>query len=410
MRRAVLAQLAGFVMLMAGCVGGTGTPAGSARPATENTLTMTVDSGPAAASGAINHGYVTVRVCARNSTSQCVSVDHVLVDTASWGLRLVSSVLSASGVTLAPEVDSAGHTIEECVTFGGGQTWGPVVTADVQLAGESVSALPVQLMDDTQSYANAPASCGANGTLINSVSGFNANGVLGIGVFAQDCGSSCVTASAPLPIYFGCTSGAGAGCTAENVSLAQQVTNPVSLMEADNNGVLINLPNLVNANGDVSVQGSLVFGLSTQTDNVLPSVGLTVLGTNAAGDFVAAFGASSALPAWIDSGSDAYEFDDPSLATCAGPAYVGYYCPANPPIALSAVNTGTGVNAGSGTVDFAITDPNSFVANAAAFAELGGGAGSSSFIWGMPFFYGRRIYIGLEQRTAGTFTGPYFAY
>ena len=38
------------------------------------------------------------------------------------------------------------------------------------------------------------------------------------------------------------------------------------------------------------------------------------------------------------------------------------------------------------------------------------GGGSTSFIWGMPYFYGRHIYIGIEQRTAGTYTGPYFAY
>jgi hypothetical protein len=42
--------------------------------------------------------------------------------------------------------------------------------------------------------------------------------------------------------------------------------------------------------------------------------------------------------------------------------------------------------------------------------NLGGGGGSTRFTWGMPFFYGHKIYIGIEQRSAGTFTGPYYAY
>jgi hypothetical protein len=28
----------------------------------------------------------------------------------------------------------------------------------------------------------------------------------------------------------------------------------------------------------------------------------------------------------------------------------------------------------------------------------------------MPFFYGRKIYIAIDQRAAGPYTGPYYAY
>jgi hypothetical protein len=50
------------------------------------------------------------------------------------------------------------------------------------------------------------------------------------------------------------------------------------------------------------------------------------------------------------------------------------------------------------------------VAGAAAFANLAGGGGSSVFTWGMPFFYGRKIYVGIDQRTSGPYTGPFYAY
>jgi Protein of unknown function (DUF3443) len=394
--------------VLSACLGNHGSTPTSVTPPPPvvNTMTVTVDSGPAAAPGAINHAYVTVRVCAPGSTTQCANVDHVLLDTGSWGLRLVRSVLAAGSVTLTGETDAQGNTVEECETFGGGQTWGPVALADVTLAGEVARKLPVQVMDDT-STGTPP--CGANGTLLNTVAGFGANGVLGVGVFAQDCGAACVNAASPLPVYYGCT--AAGVCTAENLALVDQVTNPVAAFAVDNNGLSINMANLVNANGDASVQGQLTFGLGTQADNALPATGLTVLGANASGDFTATFnGGSTVLPALIDSGTDDYVFSDMTIPACSTGSFVGDYCPAVAPLNVFAVNTGVGANNATNTVNFAVQDPNTFVAGGAAFEGLAGGGGATNFVWGMPYFYGRTIYIGINQKVSGAYTGPYYAY
>src|SRR5579864_6590524 len=195
-------------------------------------------------------------------------------------------------------------------------------------------------MDNTNAGAPPPASCGANA---NGVSGFGANGLLGVSVMAQDCGAACVSPTTPLLLYYGCTS-AGT-CTAENVALASQVTNPVALFTTDNNGVIVSLPNLQNANGDASVTGELIFGIATQTDNALPTTALTVLGADANGEFKATYnGGTTALPALIDSGTDAYAFNDPTIAVCASGAFQGYYCPAVAPYSVFAVNTGVGTS------------------------------------------------------------------
>ena len=397
--------------LLAGCLGNKSSTStsGAPPPPVANTMAVIVDTGPAADPGQTNLAYVTVKVCAAGSATQCANIDHVLLDTASWGLRLVRSVLTAGKVTLTSETDAKGQVIEECVKFGAGYTWGPVAFADITMAGETAAKLPVQIMDDTNAGAPPPATCGANGTLANSVTGFHANGVLGIGVFAQDCGAGCVSPATPLPIYYGCTS--GGACMPENVALIDQVTNPVAVFATDNNGVIVNMPNLINANGDASVQGELTFGLSTQADNALPATGLTVLGADSKGDFTATYnGGTTVLPAIIDSGTDSYHFDDPKIPVCSSGRFFGYYCPTVAPQNLSAVNMGVGANNATNTVDFALADPNTFLLTASAFAGLGGGRGATNFIWGMPFFYGRKIYVGIDQKVSGSYTGPYYAY
>jgi len=409
--------------LLCACIGGSkGTATNTVPPTpTVNTLAVVVAGGPPGVT-AINRPYVTVKVCVPGSTT-CANIDHVRLDTGSWGLRLVRSVLTAGGVTLAPSTDTQGHTIQECVRFSGGQTWGPVALADVTLAGEIAAKVPVQVLDDTNTSAQPPTSsiCNSNGSALNAVTELGANGLLGVGVFAQDCGTACVNAAPALDVYYGCTGATPGVCTAENVALTGQVTNPVALFATDNNGIIVDLPKLQSNNGDATVQGQILFGLATQTDNALPATGLTVLGADANGDFTATYnGGTVALPALIDSGTDDYTFADPNMATCtltpvppkpaSAPQWIGYYCPDVAPQSVFAVNTGVGANNATNTVNFAIADPNTFVATATAFINLGGGQASTRFTWGMPFFYGRKVYIGIEQTMSGTLKGPFYAY
>ncbi len=395
--------------LLGACVGGNGAPpaGGAVAPPTLNVLAVTVDAGPAAATGQINHPYVTVHLCAAGSKTACADIDHVLLDTGSTGLRLVGSVLAAKALSLSFVTDAQGQTMAECAGFGGGQVWGPVALADVTLAGEVATKLPIQVMDDTGSGPALPASCGATRPLLSGVAAFGSNGVLGVGVLATDCGPACA-GSAPPAVYYGCPS--GGACSVASVALAAQVQNPVTLFPADNNGVIVNLPNLQNANGDPTVSGELVFGLATQADNALPLTGLTVLGTDTDGKFTASFnGDPTVYKALIDSGAAWISLYDPSIAACQSGRFSGFYCPAVAPQPVYAINTGVGANGGSNTVNFAIADPNSFAAGAYAFSGLAGG-GVTDFVWGMPFFYGRKIYVGIDQRSAGSYTGPYFAY
>jgi len=75
----------------------------------------------------------------------------------------------------------------------------------------------------------------------HTVAGFGANGVLGSGYFRRIAAKHAFPRPRRCPYINGCS--AAGTCSAENAALAQQVANVVAQFAADNNGVIINLPN-----------------------------------------------------------------------------------------------------------------------------------------------------------------------
>jgi hypothetical protein len=265
--------------------------------------------------------------------------------------------------------------------------------ADVRLAGERASSVPVQLGSDPASiYATVPDVCARTGPEIGVGSG--ANGILGVGMLARDCGGACAASTAP-GIYFAC---AAAGCTPTTLPLVSQVANPVPLFATDNNGVALILPP-VPIGGAGALSGSLVFGIDTQANNQLGSA--TVFQVNNQGNFTTTYKGQSFPASFIDSGSNAIFFDDPTLPVCSG-----FYCPATP-LTLSAVNTSaTGVSA---TVDFIVESLPSV--RSAAAAHLAADIGlTRSFDWGLPFFFGRTVFIATVGAQTSQGAGPFWAY
>ena len=285
------ALCAGGIILLAtsGCGAGSSgssstTPGGGTTPTppstVNNTLAIQANGGPG--NGFFNLLQTTVTICVPG-TSTCQSIPNVLVDTGSTGLRLLASSLT---ISLPTATDSAGNRLGNCASFAGNTyAWGPVATADVELAGETASKVPIQVVN-APSFPAAPDACSAGATNTDA-SSLGTNGILGVGVTQQDCGSGCATASGALPpVYFGCPS---SGCIVEAVSLQQQVQNPVGLFPQDNNGVLITLP-ATDAGGDPSASGSMVFGIGTQSDNAL--IGVQVHTTDGLGNFSVTFNGS----------------------------------------------------------------------------------------------------------------------
>jgi hypothetical protein len=363
-------------------------------------------------SGDFAYGYLNdvltgVTVCVPGTTT-CQTIPDILVDTGSAGLRLV-----ASQVQLAlPAVTSGGTPLGECLEFVDSYVWGPVVSADVAIADEQAAAVPIQLLGSL-AFAGPPALCSSSGLPENdTVESLGANGILGIGLFAADCGTVCTTQGPlePPAIYFSCPS-PSAPCTPTAVPLASQVQNPVGLFPQDNNGVIIALPPL-DASGAAGVAGTLVLGIGTAANNGLGTA--QVYATDARGHVVTLYKGVTYPDSYLDTGTSVLSLLAPSilgLALCAAnTAAAGDYCPST---IVSDTATTLGANGTTGTVAFRIANANSLVSSTNwAFDDLAAPFPSSpvAVAWGLPFFFGRTVFVAIEGQSTPAGLGPYWAY
>ena len=378
----------------------------------QNVAPITVNSGPGASQGFLyaNGAFASVTVCVPGS-STCQTIDGILVDTGSSGLRILSSALTAA---LPQQKTASGNSVVECLPFISSYTWGPVETADVQIAGEKASSVPLQVLSDTQ--FTAPAACSNGSISADTIATLGANGILGVGPYAQDCGNapSCVTTGS-AGLYYACSS--QTSCTPTGEALAQQVVNPVALFPTDNNGVIIELPAV--SGSEATLSGSLVFGIGTQSNNGLGSASVYAM-DNTTFSFTTKYNGTPYGGSFIDSGSNGYFFLDPTtagLTDCTtGSGAQGFYCPSSPKTFTA---TNIGVNGTTGNVTFTIANAQTLFSNAndSVFSQLGGpstdaptAANPDYFDWGLPFFYGRNVFTAIEGTNAPGGTAPYWAY
>ncbi|CAN5746771.1 DUF3443 domain-containing protein [soil metagenome] len=403
-----------FCLLLSSCGGGTAaatasggavvTPGGVASAA--NSVPIVVDNGPAGFKGSsINQAYVSVTVC-RPGTSICQTIDHILLDTGSFGLRLISPGILNAELRLPVVVTDSGLAVAECVQFASGYQWGAVRQADVKMGGEVAAALPVHIIaDPAADYLHVPGDCSSGGANIGSVAALGANGVLGVGLFKEDCGNACVSA-AISGAYYACDT---INCASISLPLAQQVSNPVASFVKNNNGVLLIMPE-VPIGGVGSLTGSLIFGIDTQANNLLGSA--TIYHANNVGNITTTYNGKELTSSFLDSGSNGYFFDDKNIRACTVSS--SFYCPLGP-LTLNAINRSDD-RSSSGSVVIKLESVDALSANITAAYIGGAGSGilegfnSNGFDWGLPFFFGRRVFVAIQGANIIKGRAPYFAY
>ena len=357
---------------------------------------LVVDTGPA---GSVNGLFTSVTVCNPNDSSTCRVIDHVLVDTGSTGLRLLAEAVPTA-LRLTQQASASGGALAECTQFADGFSWGPIKAAGVKLGGELIAALAIQIIGDP-AFANIPAACSASGPSENTVALFGANGVLGVGNFANDCGGACANTSSNSS-YYSCDA---SGCVGVRVALAEQVQNPVTKLAKDNNGVVIRLPTPP-PEGAASIAGTIIFGIGTQANNALGSARVFTVSA-ASGTLPITLNGTTYANSYIDSGSNANFFDSPGTPVCSS----GFYCPLSP---LTIATVVQGLNGTSASFNFTVSHADNFFRDHPGFAiapNLGGTTISGGGVdLGLPFFYGRTVYTAVEGRATSGGTGPYVAF
>jgi hypothetical protein len=353
-----------------------------------NSVSVNVGSGSAENQNTL---YVSVTICQPNTTI-CKTVDNILLDTGSTGLRVFASAVSSLQLNAAT-FNSA--PIIECASFLNGFAWGPVKLADVKMSSEVASSILIQILADP-SYSAIPSACGGSqGAQITST--IKTNGILGVGLFVNDSQN-----------YYNCVPTTLNNCRI-SLSSSLQVQNPVSAFKVDDNGVIVKLPT-VGASGASLVTGSLTFGIDTQSNN--SSSGSNVIPTDSTGNFTTYFNNTTYTSSFIDSGSNGLFFPSGNLSSvlvpCSSSTVVGFYCPS---VTQSYTASLTLKNKALASIDFSAANAQALVATGNyAFSNLTGQIGGNLFDWGLPFFYGRSVFIGITGKTSSAGTGPYYAY
>jgi len=389
-------------------------PVGVVQSAQQNVQQVIVNGGPA--QNRPNGGFTSVTICVPGTTT-CSPIDGILVDTGSVGLRILASALPA----LPSLTDSSGTPISECFQFGDDSfVWGQVVVADVKVAGEVAGHISIHSIADPTGFSIPSACSNGAGSDSDSQQALGANGILGVGLEPQDCGLACDPSAGgkpPTPSYYSCSS----SCTPTFVGLALQVDSPVVFFAADNNGVVVQFPPVLGS--APALNGTITFGIGTEVNNGLGSA--TIFTVDGNGNFTTQFPLTgqSLTSSFIDSGSSGLFFPGSAIPTCSSPNSV-FFCPASV-VPLTATTTGT--NGSQSVVDFSVGNADDLLAESptdVAFSALAGqngtgtcqqGQGACSFDWGMPFFYGRSVFVAINGQPvpavpAGVPPAPWWAY
>ena len=346
--------------------------------------------------GNVNQLCASVTFCKPGSSS-CVTVDNLLVDTGSYGLRVFSTAVSSLG--LSQFVDASGHALAECMPYSGGSSdWGPVARADVRLGGRTASNIPIQLID--AGFAARPTSCTNPDTSPADV-GFN--GIIGIGALVSDAG---------LVPYYNCNS-SSTSCSQVSISAGDAVANPVAAMPQDNNGLALQLPIIPDA-GAVVVNGYMIMGIGTQAHNTPPS-GVVSIPLSRVGHFQTEF-AGKTWGAYLDTGTATLLLPaSDGLPTCSANALL--LCPTSLTTLTSVLVGALGAPRLQGS--FAIGNAQDMLARSnpnLTFNSLGSTSGlvvaqmQSELAYGLPYYFGKTIYVGFTGKSSSLGAGPIDAY
>jgi hypothetical protein len=317
----------------------------------------------------------TVTVCVPETTT-CQVIPHIEVDTASTGLRVYAAALK---IDLPQEVGAHGEHIGDCAW----NYWGYLHTADVQLAGLKARSLPIQVIETA---GVRPPECKED----RDYNPDNYNGMIGV--------SPALTDTMP-GAYFTCDAH---GCARSPVDASLQVANVIAGFPTDNNGCVLQFP-AIPTTGTEAVTGRMIFGIGTRANNQLPKDLVPIVVDETWGQFKVEVDGRLWISAF-DSGT--WSYNVPYLSDALCPSDPVRLCPSSPLTIAVDVLSASGDLAYKTSI--AVANYRGFSTQIMALNNLGTAwPGSTQFMLGLPYFFGRSVYFAYDRRPTGAGPGPW---
>ena len=340
-----------------------------------------------------------------DAQNQCVEVKDMLFDTGSSGIRVLQSALPNNG--FLPTTKMGGRNVASCALYASGYAWGEVTSATVRI-GNMTTTVPIPVHVVGRSSNTVPEDCSAGSQPLNTQAQLRANGIIGIGVFSKDCGMLCDLA--PTVAYWTCDT---FDCWASKMPIANQITNPISAMPAPfNNGTVISLPAIPSA-GAKDVIGKLYVGI---VDNNIATLQApeTVVNADTRGYVSMTMGGEVYTESFFDSGTNGNGFTDKTgMSKCSASAF-SFFCPTVAKTDVVTMNNQkpgaagqiTSLTINTGNANQLIVSGN----NAYNNMSFDFSSWNKSVNLGLPSFYGRNIFTGIENTSSDYGNGRYFAF
>lgn len=342
--------------------------------------------------GAINRLYTSVTLCVPGTT-QCQTIDHIVIDTGSSGLRIFNSALTLTGL---PAIKNAQGTLSTCQEFAASYMYGSLKQADIKMAGEVAANQPIQIVGDTQ-FPSAPDSCSNGNPQIIGMG----NGVIGIDSASQQSNQGSM-------VYYQCANVNAGSCVEVLPTVSQQINNPISAFATDYNGVILKMNDTL-LKGSNSVTGQMIFGIGTQANNtVSPAAQLFKLNSYAELSAKATTG-TSYNRSFFDTGSPFIAYSDPASKIPVDQS--GFFAPVSP--TTQTLNTNIiDINQKMISMAYLVTNQTALDTTQHVFDNLveSFAVFSATFDWGLSFFFGKTVYMTFDGQNSVNGQGPWIAF
>lgn len=348
----------------------------------------------------INTMYVSITLCRDQSGTSCQTIDNIILDTGSFGLKINKSALPESFIETLPRVTTNDdQMVYACNTFGSGYVFASEHYASLHLANDYTNNVVVQIIENAPTD-EIPNSCVAKGPFDN-FENFGANGIIGVNPALTLSNSSILLYRKDVNGIYQALS------ESETSSVPILNQNPLPSLQHNNNGFVIAIPPTLQ-NTNTNIAGKLILGVNTGGNNLITKKTNLIVASESSLSTVCNSGCfyskienpESTIPAVFDSGTNSWVFISNNIPICS----YGY-CPESPFVWNSWVFSYNFAANESYQVTGIITKDEESGGEDLSFSVMPGWGyenTNNETLYGSPFFFGKNVYIVFPSKKSSS--------